>query len=274
MADHDQSDTTRWQDPNFLLQNQYQNAGNLSARNDLHVRFSTNAYGWRRWIFDQIGALTLPADAHVLELGAGPGWLWKDNAARAPKGWQVVISDASPGMVDAARNNLAETGLPARFEVVDIQRIPFDAASFDLVMAHHMLYHVPDLPAALAEVRRVLKPGGHFLAATNGEDHLRELRELMLHVGWPGMTTPTFNLENGGGILSPYFETVAVERYGDGLHITEAEPVVNYALSTIGATHADPDSVARFRALVERILSDEGALRVRKATGLFIARRE
>ncbi len=128
----DESDRKQWQDPNFLLQNQYQNAGNLSARNDLHVRFSTNPYGWRRWLFDQIEALNPPADARVLELGAGPGWLWKDNAARVPPGWQVVISDASPGMVDAAAANLAGSNLPARFEAVDIQRIPYEDAAFDL----------------------------------------------------------------------------------------------------------------------------------------------
>jgi ubiquinone/menaquinone biosynthesis C-methylase UbiE len=155
----DESDAKPWQDRDYLLNNQYRNAGNLSARNDLHVQFSTNRYGWRRWLFDQVLALDLPTDAHVLELGAGPGWLWKENAARLPGGWKVILSDVSPGMVAEAQANLAGSGLDARFEVVDIQRIPFEDARFDLVMAHHMLYHVPELPAALSEVRRVLRPG-------------------------------------------------------------------------------------------------------------------
>lgn len=270
----DDSHAKRWQDKDSLLKNQYHNAGNLSARNDLHVRFSTNHYGWRRWLFDRVLALPLPSDAHVLELGAGPGWLWKDSAARTPGGWRIVLSDISPGMVEAAKANLADSGIQARFEVVDIERIPFEAASFDLVMAHHMLYHVPDLPTALAEVRRILKPGGYFLAATNGEDHLKELRQLMVPLGWPTMATPTFKLENGGEKLARHFETVTVERYEDGLHITEVEPVVSYALSAFGTQNADPASIVQFRAQVESIVRDEGAFRVQKSSGLFVARRD
>lgn len=268
-----ESDAERWQNTDFLLKNQYQSADKLSARNDLHARFSTNPYGWRRWLFDQVLALSLPAEARILELGAGPGWLWRESVARLPGGWHVTLSDVSPGMVEAAQANLAQSALRARFEVIDIQRIPFEGAHFDLVMAHHMLYHVPDLPAALSEVRRVLKPGGYFLAATNGENHMKELRAFMRQVGWPGMETPAFELGNGAEQLASFFEAVTVERYADGLHITEVEPVVSYALSAFGAQNASPESIEQFRALVQRTLAAKGAFHVSKDSGLFIARR-
>ncbi len=59
-------------DPNYLLTDQYKTADNLTARAQLHVRFSTNKYGWQRWLFDQFD---FPAHARIIEFGSGPGWL-------------------------------------------------------------------------------------------------------------------------------------------------------------------------------------------------------
>jgi hypothetical protein len=66
---------------------------------------------------------------------------------------------------------------------------------------------------------------------------------------------------------------VTVRRYEDSLHVTEAEPVVHYALSVTGASKADPASVEQFRTLVQGILDAEGAFHIAKDSGLFIARR-
>ena len=75
---------------------QYRNASNLNARIDLHQRFSTNKYGWQRWIFDQ---LDLPLQCRILELGCGPGNLWLENLDRIPESWDIVLSDFSAGML-------------------------------------------------------------------------------------------------------------------------------------------------------------------------------
>ncbi len=66
-------------DQTYLLNDQYRDSTNLDARVKLHVLFSTNKYGWNRWYFDQ---LDLPPDARVLELGCGPGYLWRVNLER------------------------------------------------------------------------------------------------------------------------------------------------------------------------------------------------
>ena len=66
-----------------------------------------------------------------------------------------------------------ERGVDAR--VADAMDLPFEDASFDAVVAMWMLYHVPDLDVALAEVRRVLRPGGLFVAVTNGDAHMAGL---------------------------------------------------------------------------------------------------
>jgi len=71
-------------DPTYLLTQQYQNASNLDARIQLHLRFSVNAYGWQRWVFDQL--VNLPDNAHILELGCGSAKLWAENLTRIPVG--------------------------------------------------------------------------------------------------------------------------------------------------------------------------------------------
>ena len=185
-------------------------------------------------------------------------------------------------MVREAERHLAAAGSGRRarfsFAVADAGAIPFGAASFDAVVANHMLYHLPDLAGALVEVRRVLRSGGRFYAATNGRAHLRELDELLArfdpavsrtHTG--GFHSGRFTLERGGTDLASWFPTVALDRYEDALVVTEAAPLVAYVMSTPilpGGRRAE------FAAFVERELDREGAIHIAKDTGLFVARRD
>ena len=158
-----------------FVSEQYSTPMNLQARIALHERFSLNLHDWMLWVLDQVG---LGEDACVFEIGCGTGRLWKTNARRLGPGWDITLSDQSAGMVAQARAALAGVAHPFRFEVCPADRIPREDASVDVVIANHMLYHVPDLAAALAEIRRVLKPGGALYAATNGAGHMRELDAL------------------------------------------------------------------------------------------------
>ena len=94
----------------------------------------------------------------MLELGCGTGLLWRENLGRVPHGWNITPSDAFQGMVQEAQQCLLHTDLELTFEVVEAQSIPYEKHIFDVVIANHMLYHVPDLARALSEIRRVLKP--------------------------------------------------------------------------------------------------------------------
>ena len=166
-------------DTNYLRNQQYRDASNLGARAQLHAKFSTNRLGWPRWSFER---LALPPSARVLELGCGPGWSWRENRERIPAGWSLTLTDFSPGMLDEARANLSSLERPPHFQCVDAQALPFGDSSFDAVIAHHMLYHVPDRPRALAEIGRVLEPAGCLYAATNGAQNLLEIDELVASV--------------------------------------------------------------------------------------------
>lgn len=278
MSDLDRS----FQNADFLKKEQYKDAGNLGVRAALHRRFSTAVTEWQPWVFDQIG---LQSGEAVLECGCGPGWLWRENEARIPQGCAITLTDLSPGMVAEAEAALAASAVDFRFQPASIMELPFADDSFDVVVANHMLYHVPDREKALVEVRRVLKANGRFFAATNGNNHMKELSEMgselfpegaeALKVGRMGSGTSMsleFRLENGAAQLRPYFSHVEMLPYPDSLRVTEAAPLVAYVLSTV--QHLDiPDAVRRrlHDHFAAKITAD-GAIAISKESGLFVAR--
>jgi SAM-dependent methyltransferase len=264
----------RMTDQGYLRAEQYRDAANLRARMALHERFSINQYPWQRWVFDR---LALPARCRVLELGCGPGKLWLENADRLTPGWVVALADYSPGMVREARQGLRDAGLVAgnapafAYVNLDAQALPFAGASYDAIIANHMLYHVPNRARALREIRRVLRPGGRFYAATNGETHMRELDELLAQAGQPPLGRPAnhFTLGSGAAELAGVFAQVTLDRYDDGLVVTEAAPLIAYLRS--GLRYAADDQ-ARIVATVDRELAARGgALHISKSSGLFTA---
>jgi ubiquinone/menaquinone biosynthesis C-methylase UbiE len=99
-----------------------------------------------------------------LEIGSGTGYFTL-NLLRAGMIAEATCSDISPGMLAALRANAERLGLEVRTEQVDAERLPFADASFDLVLGHAVLHHIPDLDRAFAEFARVLAPGGTVLFA-------------------------------------------------------------------------------------------------------------
>jgi ubiquinone/menaquinone biosynthesis C-methylase UbiE len=259
-------------DQDYLRSDQYQNGTNLNARIQLHRRFSTNTYGWMFWIFDH---LRLSPHSHILDIGCGPCDLWSGNYDRIPPGWQITLADFSPGMLQQGRDKLSPHPRDFEWLVADAQAIPFEDASFDAVIANSMLYHVPDRPRALSEIHRVLRPGGRLFATTNGENHMREARELLQSID-PNANVTTaadeFGLQNGFDQLAPFFSKVTLHRYEDGLVVTEGEPLVAYILSTkrSALVNESPDELAR---LIHECIQQDGTLYITKEGGMFEAQK-
>lgn len=111
--------------------------------------------------------LTLAPGERVLELGCGTGVFLPSLAAAVGPAGQVVGLDHNPGFLEEARQRVEAAGASAvvSFEAADAMRLPYPAASFDAVHVERVLMHLEDPDAALREVRRVLKPGGRFVAA-------------------------------------------------------------------------------------------------------------
>ena len=100
----------------------------------------------------------------ALELGCGTGFFLL-NLMQAGLTARGSVTDLSPGMVAAALRNAENLGLDVEGRVADAEQIPYDDATFDVVVGHAVLHHIPDLDRAFREVLRVLKPGGRFVFA-------------------------------------------------------------------------------------------------------------
>jgi SAM-dependent methyltransferase len=255
-----------------LLREQYKDGANLSARIRLHQRFSTNRYGMMRWMFDQ---MQITDNARVLELGCGTGILWRARV-QVPRGWRVILTDMSDGMLRETRTSLARLGHSFSYMQADAQSIPFRDASFDAVIANHMLYHVPDIRRALAEFRRVLKPSSFCYAATMGLANMREMNELAARFfSIPRMTESTarFGLESGEAYMRDAFSEVKLVRYPDSLVVTEAQPLMDYICSMRVRSRITDDQIAALRRHVESEIEKHGEIRMTKDSGMFIAQR-
>jgi len=157
----------------------------------------------------------------VLEVGCGWGelaeWIARDTGA------EVDAVDLSPRMVELAR----ERGVDA--QVADVQQLPFADGEFDLVVAAWMLYHVPEIDLALAEIARVLRRGGTLVAITNSRTHLLELRKL---VG-SGPSTLSFSRESGDSYLQRRFGSVRREDIDGHLTFADRATVESYVRASI-----------------------------------------
>ena len=263
---------SKFTDQQYLKTDQYRDSTNLEARVVIHQRFSTNSYGWFKWVFDTLAKL--PGNARILELGCGHALLWKENVNRIPAEWNITLSDLSSGMLDAAWRNLVVTGRAFKFEEIDAQSIPYGDETFDAVVANHMLYHVPDRPKAIAEIKRVLKPSGRLIATTIGYGHLKELNEWLRRASGGKAVEPmpiSFTLENGAEQLQPFFSAVAFSRYEDSLHVTELEPTMDYIRSGIRANELSEDEFAKVQRDLEKELKERGRIFITKDSGLFEA---
>ena len=208
------------------------------------------------------GLVDWPAGARLLDVGCGPGSYMRRAAELHDL--RMVGADLSVGMAREARAHAPTVN-------ADVAQLPFATGSFDRVLAPHMLYHVPDIDAGVAELRRVLRPDGVALVTTNSVRHHRGLLELLDAVGTPWQTfVERFSLENGAEFLGRHFDDVRVERLQGDLVVTEADPVVRFVASMDTFTpNIDLDVV---RQRVQADIDRDGAFRSPTDSGIFVCR--
>lgn len=240
---------------------QYATNANLRTRIALHAKYSRTPVHYPHWIFD---GYAFADHADVLEVGCGDGNIWRENLDRIPPGWRITLTDFSPGMVEAAH---AALGDRAEYAVADVQELPFPDASFDAVIANHMLFHVEDRPRALGEIARVLRPGGTFRSTVIGLDHLRELRELVPpppDSQWV-KTRERFTIETVEEELAPFFADVEVEPVPgpQDLEVTELEDLLDFVRSRGDVTEEELEPL---REAATKDIAAQGFFRVSRAT--------
>ena len=202
-------------DDRDYVREQYATEANLAARKAAYA--TAEGPDAREVLFAAIAAAR---PRRVLEAGGGEGEL----AARIGDelGAELVGVDQSERMVEIQRAK----GIDARLG--DVCALPFADGEFDLCVAAWMLYHVREVDRALAELARVLRPGGRLIAVTNSADHLRELHELAgtdrKEREW------AFRRENGEEVLRRHFSRVEREDV-DGWVTFDDEALRRYAAS-------------------------------------------
>ena len=252
---------------------QYANDMNLSIRIQLHIKHSTNKQGLTPWLFERY---SFEENYRILELGCGNGAQWNCRIENLPSGCKLVLSDLSEGMVSSVKEKYSQYD-NVSFAQIEIQSIPFESDSFDIVIANHMLYHISDLDKALSEVKRVLKPSGYFYATTNGNGGMRTfLRDAMKH---HNIATQVFNkewsfaLQNGKDILERHFSSVERIDYEDSLAITETQDLIDWLMSTLSIASYSEENIHELHNYFEEIRVRDGAINIPKECGLFVSRK-
>lgn len=274
------SETTDWSNILHLIHvtnmersmvEQYKDASNLSIRMELHRKYTKNPKPWFSWLFEQ---LSLRGGEAVLEIGCGNGNLWKGQEDDIPSGCSIYLTDISEGMIHDAEENLKRKECFS-FAQMDCQEIPYPEGSFDIAAANHVLFYVHDIPKALSEISRVLKPGGVFYCSTYGQEHMKEISQLVKEFDSRIVLSPVnlyeiFGLENGEEQLLPYFSRVETYLYKDSLEIDDVKPLLAYILSC----HGNQDEYLanryeEFRQFLQGKLEKKGTLHITKQAGVF-----
>lgn len=259
----------KMKDPTAVKE-QYIDGRNLKTRLSIHDKYSTNKLGFYPWIYQQ---LQWKENQRVLELGCGMGELWENRIQQLPSGTSLILSDFSEGMVEAIQERYSSCQ-GVSFEQINIEEIPYEAESFDIVIANMMLYHVPNLTKGLNEVERVLKKGGTFYCATFGENGIQHyltdsLGRFGIHIDING----SFTLQNGADILGKHFPIVERTDYEDALWVTEIEDLINYIYSMSSVGNLGNVTREELLRCFEQKKDERGILQIPKEYGMFRCRK-
>lgn len=267
-------------DKGRLVRESYATDGPLSVRIETHRRYSRPPVDLPTWALDRH---TWRGDETVLDIGAGTGQYLAPLRQRIPRG-RIVAGDLAMGML----RDLRAKGVPggARLVNADAEALPLADASCDAVVASYVLFFVPDIPRAVAEAHRVLRPGGALLAVTLAHVYMEELHAAMdralARLGAPhgtrwGDGAKRFTLESGLPYLTSRFR-VTPHRHESALVFPSAEPVAAYADSSRDVIKDDlppgrtwDEFLAALREVVESEIAAHGEFRVSKAAGVLIA---
>ena len=261
-------------DHSYLTGVQYRDDTNLAARQAIYVHQHPQI-DLVATVLDLAG---LAGHEMVADIGCGNGKYLAALAQRGHAG-RLLGADLSPGMLAVTRT----VAPPAAMTVADAERLPLADGVADVTLAPHMLYHVPDRRAAVAEFRRVTRPGGRVLVVLNGTDHLAEFADLIaatavaLGLPDPGIraeytTYLSMTIDVGQQLLAEAFDTVERHDFIAQLVLPSPEPVARY-IASMRTIQVMADPAAFTAAAVARIpFGPDGTFRVTTHPGLLICR--
>ncbi len=263
-----------------VVRRYYQTDEFLRVREETHDKYTVPKIDFARWALQTIN---WTGDEAVLDLGTGVGTYYSRIVSMTPD-VKYYANDLSHQLLV---NHPADT---QTLSLSDAMKLPYATNSFDVVMANHMLYHVPNLDDALKEIKRVLKPDGKLLTATNSIHTMPELQVLMrraivlltrygaTQVRPPALPSDTFALENGTRILAAHFFAVVRHDLPGQLVFRDIEPAMAYLESmrdlrqdSLPEDVAWEDMMLIMRQQITQLIKHLGKLEINKVTGALIA---
>jgi ubiquinone/menaquinone biosynthesis C-methylase UbiE len=248
----------------------YETPQKLDDRLQLY-QFGTGSSDWYQWVFQR---LKLKPGDRILEIGCGNARLWQSRLAELPRDVVLVLSDFSIGMLCQARQVIG-VNPDVSFQLIDAESLPNKDNSFDVIVANHMLYHVPVIIGAVKEMKRGLRSGGLLYTSAPSRTHLQELKDLLLAFDktllFPNENVLRFCMENGREQLEEFFPRVTLHVYTNEITVRSAAPIVRYVLSLFDGNQY-PDLRGRqksFEKFVQSRLKPTGSLTLTGVTGLF-----
>jgi len=234
----------------------------LSDLKPLQLRAETHRL-YSEKVDDYDGAVLQAAavqdDERVLDVGAGTGEFLHQLSQEVALTRACGLDTSEPGI-----KNMKALGLEAFLG--NACRLPFDAETFDVVFAKHMLYHVANVDLAVSEAARVLSEnGGRLIAAVNLKRSQSKLSEVLTRsaekhgVEAPETLTDRANEENLLPIVSRHFESSHVALFHNALVFHELDPLIAYASASLGFFGVPVEHPQRSEVLhtVRQVLADE-----------------
>lgn len=265
----------------IYLADQYSTAEKLRIRQEAHARYSERTDDFFAWA---LALLDLSAGQVVADVGCGPGAY---HPLLHAAGCRTIALDASPGMADETQRQAQQRQLDVHAIQARAEALPLRSASLDRLLANHMLYHVSNQAAALAEMHRALKPGGKVLLATNAPDagdvlylaHCTAAQTL----GYTPAPRVTSRFHLGHlSLVQEYFPDAQVHVYHDAFLFPTLDAALRYYASGIidliegaspGGSHVQR-LLPAMRIQLQDKVDSEGRLRVPKDAGCFVARKQ
>lgn len=253
------------------VKKQYENSDNLNIRTNFHEKYSSNQKSFFDFLFEKYD---LFENARIIELGCGSAGQWNNHLNSLPDNSNLILSDFSESMIKSIGSNIKEKK-NVKTEVLNIENIPYSNQSFDIAIANHMLYHVPDIDKALSEVSRILKKKGVFYASTNSNYGIRYFLNQILKKQNPltesFYESYGFSMQNGEEYLKKFFSQVNCYEYKDTLVFTEVEPLMTWVKSIRTIATIEDYELEFLKKYLENDLAKNGKIIVPKEACLFVA---